>query len=189
MDTRINQTTHNQRQLKPFAGCHSDITDYLIGGISAPQSDEARQMMQQVAALNRLQASLCHAICATEDAVRIIDNIWAEARTYIPEATFIEWIEESLPTAQRSAWLAHVLEHQTAVSTQPAPVRPLQEPLSERELDVLRLLASDLSGPEISAQLFISINTFRTHTKNLYSKLQVNSRRSVVRRAKELSIL
>ncbi|WP_230390841.1 LuxR C-terminal-related transcriptional regulator [Reinekea sp. G2M2-21] len=189
MDTRINQTTLNQRQLKPFAGYHSELTDYLTDEDSAPQSVEERQMMQQIAALNRLNASLCHAICTTEDAARIIDNIWAEARNYIPEASFIEWIEESLPTAQRSAWLDQILEHHASVSTQSVPVPALQEPLSERELDVLKLLASDLSGPEISAQLFISINTFRTHTKNLYSKLQVNSRRSAVRRAKELSIL
>ena len=188
MDTRIYQTTLNQRPLKPFAGYHSELTDNLTDAVSAPQSIEERQMMEQIAALNRLNASLCRAICTTEDAARIIDNICSEARNYIPEASFIEWISESLPTAQRSLWLAQILEQHASVSTQSAPLSALPEPLSERELVVLKLLASDLSGPEISAQLFISINTFRTHTKNLYSKLQVNSRRSAVRRAKELNI-
>ncbi|MEO6116283.1 MAG: LuxR C-terminal-related transcriptional regulator, partial [Pseudolysinimonas sp.] len=64
----------------------------------------------------------------------------------------------------------------------------LIDPLSDRELDVLRLLASDLGGPEISRQLMVSLNTFRTHTKNVYSKLGVTSRREAVRRAEELGI-
>lgn len=61
--------------------------------------------------------------------------------------------------------------------------------LSERELDVLRLLASELSGPEIAAQLVVSLNTLRTHTKNIYAKLEVNSRRAAVRCAIELRLL
>lgn len=65
----------------------------------------------------------------------------------------------------------------------------LVEPLSERELDVLRLLASDLDGPEIAHELMVTLNTMRTHTKNIYSKLGVNSRRGAVRRAEELGLL
>ena len=73
---------------------------------------------------------------------------------------------------------------------QPAPAdQPLVEPLSERELDVLRLLASDLDGPEIARELSVSLNTVRTHTKNIYAKLGVNSRRAAVRRAAELGLL
>jgi LuxR family maltose regulon positive regulatory protein len=64
----------------------------------------------------------------------------------------------------------------------------LIEPLSERELEVLKLLRSELSGPEIAGQLIISPNTFRTHTKNIYSKLGVNNRRAAVRRAEELDL-
>jgi LuxR family maltose regulon positive regulatory protein len=63
------------------------------------------------------------------------------------------------------------------------------EPLSERELDVLRLLATDLDGPEIASQLMVSLNTMRTHTKSIYTKLGVNSRRAAVRRAEELELL
>ena len=48
---------------------------------------------------------------------------------------------------------------------------------------MLRLLATDLSGPEIARQLVVSLNTVRTHTKNIYAKLGVNSRRAAVRRA------
>ena len=68
-------------------------------------------------------------------------------------------------------------------------VERLIEPLSGREVDVLRLLASDLGGPDIARQLVVSLNTVRTHTKNIYAKLGVNNRRAAVRRAEELHLL
>ena len=64
----------------------------------------------------------------------------------------------------------------------------LIEPLSARELDVLRLLETDLDGPEIARNLIVSLNTVRTHTRNVYAKLGVNNRRAAVRRAKELDL-
>ena len=70
------------------------------------------------------------------------------------------------------------------------PVRAgLIEPLSERELDVLRLLGSDLDGPDIARELVVSLSTVRTHTRNIYAKLGVNNRRAAVRRAQELDLL
>ena len=65
----------------------------------------------------------------------------------------------------------------------------LIEPLSERELDVLRLLDTDLDGPEIARQLVVSLHTVRSHTKNIYAKLGVNNRRAAVGRAVELDLL
>jgi LuxR family maltose regulon positive regulatory protein len=75
----------------------------------------------------------------------------------------------------------------------PAVDRPssrsaLVEPLSDREIDVLRLLRSDLSGPDIARELIVSLNTVRTHTKNIYAKLGVNNRREAVTRARELGL-
>ena len=63
------------------------------------------------------------------------------------------------------------------------------DPLSERELDVLRLLGTDLSGPEIAHELMVSLNTMRTHTKNIYAKLGVTSRRAAVRLAEERDLI
>jgi LuxR family maltose regulon positive regulatory protein len=62
------------------------------------------------------------------------------------------------------------------------------EPLSEREMEVLGLLRSELSGPEIAQRLIVSLNTLRTHTKNIFNKLGVNNRRAAVRRAEELDL-
>jgi LuxR family maltose regulon positive regulatory protein len=104
--------------------------------------------------------------------------------------------ERSEESSQRSA----VGGQKKAVSDQPSETNdqrsaisnqqsPLLEPLSERELEVLRLLRSELSGPEIAQQLVVSLNTLRTHTKNIFSKLGVNNRRAAVRRAEELGML
>jgi LuxR family maltose regulon positive regulatory protein len=65
----------------------------------------------------------------------------------------------------------------------------LIEPLSERELDVLRLLGTDLDGPDIARELTVSLNTVRTHTKHIYAKLAVTNRRAAVCRAQELDLL
>lgn len=66
---------------------------------------------------------------------------------------------------------------------------PLVEPLSNREHDVLRLLATDLTGPQIARQLHVSLNTLRTHSRNIFRKLDVTNRRAAVRRAAELGLL
>ncbi|MBK6709527.1 MAG: LuxR family transcriptional regulator [Chloroflexi bacterium] len=83
-----------------------------------------------------------------------------------------------------------VLEAFGATAVAPPPTaQPLPDPLSERELEVLKLLATSLTGPEIARELMISLNTMRTHTRNIYSKLGVNSRLTAVRRTEELNLL
>ena len=69
------------------------------------------------------------------------------------------------------------------------PSQPLIEPLSQRELEVLRLFKTELSGPEIAHQLVIALSTLRTHTKSIYTKLTVDNRRAAVKRAAELDLL
>jgi LuxR family transcriptional regulator, maltose regulon positive regulatory protein len=75
----------------------------------------------------------------------------------------------------------------------PAPrsgdAEPLQEALSESELRVLRYLPTNLTSPEIAAELFVSLNTIRTHLRNVYAKLGVHSRADAVKRARELGLL
>jgi LuxR family maltose regulon positive regulatory protein len=76
-----------------------------------------------------------------------------------------------------------------ALHARPTPNHRLTDPLSERETQVLRLLDSDLTGPEIARALFVSHNTFRTHTRHIFAKLQVTTRRAAVLRADELRLL
>ena len=80
------------------------------------------------------------------------------------------------------------LEEETAPSAAPVSTS-LIEPLSQRELEILRLFKTELSGPEIAQELVIALSTVRTHTKSIYSKLNVNSRRGAVKRAIELGLI
>ena len=88
--------------------------------------------------------------------------------------------------ASATALLALADEERSRPGGRPEPVA---EGLSEREVEVLRLLATDLTGPEIARRLFVSVNTLRTHTKHVFTKLGVNTRRAAVSRAVELGIL
>ncbi|HYF47315.1 MAG TPA: LuxR C-terminal-related transcriptional regulator, partial [Acidimicrobiales bacterium] len=103
----------------------------------------------------------------------------------------VPFLERLLAAAEEGGRLEAVTELRELLSGAAAPSRraqPLVDPLSERELDVLRLLRTDLSGPDIAKELYVSLNTLRTHTKRIYTKLGVTSRREAVTRADELGL-
>jgi len=77
---------------------------------------------------------------------------------------------------------------ESPLPTPPASQPPI-EPISQRELEVLRLFKTELSGPEIARELVIALSTVRTHTKSIFSKLNVNNRRAAVKRAEELHLI
>ena len=68
-------------------------------------------------------------------------------------------------------------------------VQPLIEPLTEREREVLRLIAAGRSNPEIATELVIAVTTVKTHVKNIYGKLNVDNRFQAAARAQELNLL
>ncbi|MBI5031416.1 MAG: tetratricopeptide repeat protein [Chloroflexi bacterium] len=76
-----------------------------------------------------------------------------------------------------------------SLSAEPAQTTQLAELLSEREREVLRLLATDLSSTEIAQKLFVSMNTVRSHIKNIYSKLNVHSRYEAIEHARKLELI
>ncbi|HVT77368.1 MAG TPA: LuxR C-terminal-related transcriptional regulator [Acidimicrobiales bacterium] len=126
--------------------------------VSALRAAEAERYIRVVIDAGPTTPELLQAIPATEPAARFAREVLAAIRAPAP-----------VPTA--------------------APSAPrFVDELSSRELDVLRLLKSDLSGPAIAAELLVSLNTFRTHTKNIYMKLGVTSRREAVSRAGELGL-
>jgi len=69
------------------------------------------------------------------------------------------------------------------------PAQPLIEPLSQRELEVLRLVAQGLSNREIGKRLFLALDTVKGHNRRIYEKLQVQSRTEAIARARELGLL
>jgi LuxR family maltose regulon positive regulatory protein len=114
------------------------------------------------------------------------------ARTFVAEGEPMEVLLRALAERRRDwAYLRELLARR--VEPEPDASRSgnhtLVDPLSERELDVLRLLATDLDGPEIARRLVVSLNTVRTHTKHIYTKLAVGNRRAAVSRAHQLDLL
>ncbi|WP_426572377.1 LuxR C-terminal-related transcriptional regulator [Aquihabitans sp. McL0605] len=110
-------------------------------------------------------------------------------QVFLDEGPWIRPLLETLLDRGRSA--AH-LRRVLGLRTEPVAGRraqPLIDPLSDRELEVLRLLAGDLTGPAIARELNVSLNTLRTHTRNIYAKVGATSRREAVSRAAALDLL
>ena len=91
----------------------------------------------------------------------------------------------TLPTA----YAPLVAELVDALEPVASPPPGLLEPLSDRERDVLRLLPTLLPNTEIAGELFVSVNTVKTHVKSIYRKLDVSSRREAVARARQLRLI
>ena len=68
-------------------------------------------------------------------------------------------------------------------------LQPLVAPLTERELEILRLLPTELSTHELAEHFVVSINTIKTQLKSIYAKLDVHSREEAVEKAKALNLL
>jgi LuxR family transcriptional regulator, maltose regulon positive regulatory protein len=143
-----------------------------------------------------VQAMARHASGDPEGALASLDR--AAALTE-PEGYARVFADEGSPMAallklaakrpNASAYVRQLLAAVVTVKGQPSELQPLIEQLSERELEVLHLLESDLDGPDMARELSVSLATVRTHTRNVYAKLGVNSRRAAVRRAAELGLL
>jgi len=143
-----------------------------------------------------LQALAHHAQADTPATLRSLERalVLAEPDGYVrifvdegpPMATLLEVAAKH---GIAPAYVAQLLEAFGRAEGRTPVKQNLIEPLSERELDVLRLLGTDLAGPDIATELIVSLSTMRTHTRNIYSKLGVSNRRAAVRRAEELELL
>jgi len=98
-------------------------------------------------------------------------------------------IAASDPSAEQRAFVETILTALDVVFEASPTGSELIEPLTERELEVLRLLPTELTTAEIAERLFISYHTARTHLKHIYGKLDAHSRHEAVTRAKDLNLL
>src|SRR4051812_8049044 len=147
----------------------------------------------------RLVRALAHH--ADSDEGRATADLAAALTDGVPAGYCRLFLDEGRPMAELLGQVArgpahdarthaeHLLAAAARSSSAPPPAAPAEEGLSERELEVLRLLATELSGPEIARRLFVSVNTLRTHTRHIFTKLDVNTRRAAVRRATSLRLL
>jgi LuxR family transcriptional regulator, maltose regulon positive regulatory protein len=115
----------------------------------------------------------------------------------LPFVTEREWISRALardPDLARShqRLLAPAVRHDQLPAVRNAPDQSaivLVEPLTEREREVLRHVSEMLNTAEVASEMYISINTVKTHLKSIYRKLAVTHRREAVRRAQQLELI
>jgi LuxR family maltose regulon positive regulatory protein len=167
-----------------------ELLERLLAAAQAGErAGSAIEIMVLQALAHQVQGHVPAALTSLERALTLAE----------PEGYFRIFVDEGPPmvvlleaAAKRGITPGYVRRLLTAfgkAEDAPCPAQDMIEPLSDRELDVLRLLGTDLAGPEIADELMVSLNTMRTHTKNIYAKLGVNSRRAAVRRAEERGLL
>lgn len=111
-------------------------------------------------------------------------------RTYTDVGTaLVPLLREAAGQGVHPEYVGRILRAIEGAERQAQAAADLVEPLSERELEVLRLAAAGLSNQEIAEQLTISLGTVKTHLHNIYGKLEVGSRSKAIARAKELNVL
>ncbi len=164
-----------------------EAADHLIAN--------ARQSHHTVVALEALLLrAQMHAALGNEE-TRRADCISA-LKLAEPEGFIGVFVEQGPPVAEALANLSTMPDYiERILSVFPGAQPPysmqadLPEPLTDRELDVLRLMAGGLKYKEIAAELFISLNTVRFHVKAIYGKLNVNNRAQAVEMARQHHIL
>ena len=108
-------------------------------------------------------------------------------RLFVESGGYVaELLQERMRGGAVDAYTASLVK---ALRQEGAAANVLPDPLTEREQEVLALIAAGFSNREIGEQLVVSQNTVRTHIKNLYSKLAVNSRTRAIHRAQELRLI
>jgi len=146
-----------------------------------------------------LRALVCQAVGEQEEALGNLKQAVTLAapdgyiRSFLDEGRELAALLEQVTVAEPLATkhldrLKRAFASSSPGETQAEPTT-LLDPLTDREVEVLRLLAADLSSPEIARELTIAVSTVRTHRKNIYSKLGVHSRYEAVLRAEELQLL
>ncbi|MFN8597824.1 MAG: LuxR C-terminal-related transcriptional regulator [Anaerolineae bacterium] len=146
---------------------------------------------------HQLRGNLSSALIPMQKALRLAEPE-GYARIFLGEgATMGHLLREAVARKimpDYTSRLLAVFDEQKVATGEPRPAtsptsQPLIEPLSQRELAVLRLFATELSGPEIARELVVALSTVRTHTKSIYSKLNVSNRQAAVKRAIELGLI
>ncbi len=165
---------------------------------------QARREMGAVLEALVLQALVLQDQSHLSEAVNILQEALALAepegwiRIFVDEGPLMaELLQHVAACGRASPYITSLLEafsvppnqHHDAEHTQPGGPAGLVEPLSEREVEVLRLLATGESYAELAQTLVVSTNTVKTHLQHIYGKLGVTNRTQAVARAQELHLL
>jgi LuxR family maltose regulon positive regulatory protein len=160
------------------------------------QAAEAADRAGSILEILVVDALARHASGDLDGALRSLDRAIAlaaaegYARLFLDEGlAMVALMKVGAKRREAPAYLHELIGANGPTPRRSSPKQGVIDALSERETEVLRLLQSELGGPEIASELVVSLNTLRSHTKSIYAKLGVTSRRAAVRRAAELDLL
>ena len=171
------------------------LSRLLTAAETQDRTSSRLKILVVLALANKAQGDTTAAMSAVEKALTLAEpegyvRIFAECGPPMAELLQAAMTYDITPTyTQQLLTALETWGQQPKVASSFSPSPLLVEPLSQRELDVLRLLNTELSGPEIARELVVALSTVRTHTKRIYSKLNVTNRRAAVKRAAELGLL
>jgi LuxR family maltose regulon positive regulatory protein len=201
-----------------FAGDDRYIVDYVMAEVLARESESVRLFLQQTAVLERFCAAMCAAVTGRDDAQTMLEAIDRANLFLIPLDNKREWYryhslfaevlrlatsdgDKSRIHQTAAVWCAaHGLDELTAYhkrmsgdlwesgDERAVSAQSLVEPLSEREMEILGLIAQGDSNAEIALKLFITIGTVKRHLNNIFGKLGVHSRSKAISRVRDLKI-
>lgn len=117
---------------------------------------------------------------------KLAEKGYLEARTQGAVVIYGLWEQDRLGPSEPESVPAEPVD---ATAEAPPSTPPLVEPLTEREAEVLELLASGRTNREIAADLFVTVGTIKAHTSNIYAKLQARNRTEALARARGLGLL
>ena len=173
-----------------------DVHNYLA---RQEKFAEAHELFGWLIEIWIARALMYHVERKSEDAHRMIQLALRAStprgyfRIFLDEADLmrplLESVKPRLKDNELSTFVKRLLEAMPGESAKVKPILAHEELLSDRELEVLRLLAGGQSYKEIGQQLFLSLNTVQFHVKNIYSKLQVNKRMQAIEKARELKLI
>ena len=179
----------NDRPAEALAILESMLKEAQLAGRQATVLEAL--ILQAVA--HRKQSNPREAIAALRKALELAEPE-GYVRMFVDEGELIEMLlREAALEGIALDYVRKLLEVYEAPSPIPrglAPgVEPLAEPLTPRELQVLRLMAAGLKNREVAEELVVALGTVKTHINNIYGKLEVNNRVKALTRARELGLL
>ena len=189
------QSDHLDRLLRDAIG---HLEGLLKAAEEGGRMNSVIEILILLALAHQLQEDMPAALSSLERALKLAEPE-GYIRIFVDEGAAMEKLLRKAVTSKSTPdYVAKLLsafeaERKGFGEEMPIPAAPvsgsLVEALSQRELEILRLFKTELSGPEIAQELVIALSTVRTHTKSIYSKLNVNSRRGAVKRAMELGLI
>ena len=194
MDQQVRETREMRVVLAAVRLAHDDPE--AAADVLAPFLDDSTRVQASVWALS-LEAIARDALGDSGAASRALERALDHAE---PEGVLLPFLLHPAPellerhARSRTAHASLLSEIRALLSgrapaSRPGDAEPLTEPLSESELRVLRYLPTNLHASQIAGELYVSLNTIRTHMRNVYAKLGVHSRADAVKRARELGLL